>query len=169
MIMNLLLAATVAIPAARLTALHPAPLQVAAQATAGPVDSLYRAGHDAINRGNFRRAATIFGDINAKYPRSEYAGDALYWRAFALYRSGREEDLRAALKALETQRDRFPRATTSDDAEALTIRIRGVLAQQGDVKSAEAVAEAASPQRAQPCVRGGDEDNDMRIAAMNAL
>src|SRR5919202_2262660 len=79
---------------------------------AGPADSLYRLGREAINRGEFRRAAALFAEISAKYPRSEYAPDALYWRAFALYRAGRDDDLRAAIRAMDAQRSRFPRART---------------------------------------------------------
>jgi TolA-binding protein len=136
-------------------------------AEADPADSLYKAGREAINRGDFRRAAALFGEISAKYPRSEYAPDALYWRAFALYKSGRDDDLREALKSLDTQRSRFPKATTIADAEELAIRVRGVLAQQGDMKAAEEVSRAASKNT--PCVRGDDNDSDIRAAAMNAL
>jgi HEAT repeat protein len=131
-----------------------------------PADSLYRLGREAINRNDFPRAAALFAEISAKYPRSEYAPDAPYWRAFALYRSGRNEDLREALKSLETQQSRFPRAGTIEDGRQLAIRIRGVLAQQGDVTSAEAVTRAAGQN--QPCVRD-DNANEMRIAALNAL
>jgi HEAT repeat protein len=136
-------------------------------AVADPADSLYRAGREAINRGDFRRAAALFGEISAKHPRSEYAPDAPYWRAFALYKSGREADLRDALKSLDTQRSKFPEAKTIADGEELAIRIRGVLARQGDVDAAEAVSRAATQNT--PCVSGDDEDNDIRIAAMNAL
>jgi HEAT repeat protein len=131
-----------------------------------PADSLYRLGLDAINRNDFRRAATVFAEISAKYPRSTYAADAPYWRAFSLYRLGREEDLRAALEALDTQQKQFPRAATIGDARELAIRIRGVLAQQGDVEAAEQVSRAAS--QARPCVRD-DNDSEIRAAAMNAL
>src|SRR5688572_1354853 len=133
---------------------------------AGPADSLYRLGREAINRNDFRRAAALFAEISAKYPRSEYAPDALYWRAFALYREGDEDDLREALRALDTQRTRFPRASTIGDARQLAIRIRGALAQQGDVESAEAVTREAGRNRA--CVRN-DDDSEIRAAAMNAL
>ena len=136
-------------------------------AEADPADSLYKAGREAINSGDFRRAAVLFGEISAKYPRSEYAPDAPYWRAFALYKSGRDDDLREALKSLDTQRSKFPKAKTIADAEELAIRVRGKLAQQGDVKAAEAVSRAASPNA--PCVRGDDNDSDIRAAAMNAL
>lgn len=133
-------------------------------AVADPADSLYRLGREAINRGNFRRAAALFAEISEKHPRSEYAPDAPYWRAFALYRAGNEDDLRDALRALDAQQSRFPRATTIADGRELAIRIRGVLAKRGDVESAEAVTRAAS----RPCNRN-DEDNEIRAAAMNAL
>ena len=133
-------------------------------AHADPADSLYRLGREAINRGDYRRAARLFAEISEKHPRSEYAPDAPYWRAFALYKSGSEDDLREALRTLETQQRRFARASTIGDSRELAIRIRGVLAKQGDVESAEAVTRAAS----QPCDRN-DEDNEIRAAAMNAL
>jgi HEAT repeat protein len=133
---------------------------------AGPADSLYRLGREAINRRDFRRAAALFAEISAKHPRSDYAPDAPYWRAFALYQAGREDDLREALKALDTQQKLFPKATTIADAKELAIRVRGKLAQQGDVESAEAVSKAAGQNR--PCVRDNNDD-EIRAAAMNAL
>jgi len=133
---------------------------------AGPADSLYKLGRDAINTGDWRRAAAYFAEISAKYPRSEYAPDAPYWRAFALYKAGRTEDLREALKSLDTQQSKFPKAGTLADGRELAIRIRGELAKQGDVESAEAVSRAAAPNR--PCVRN-DNDSEIRAAAMNAL
>lgn len=132
---------------------------------AGPADSLYRLGREAINREDFRRAAQLFAEISARHPRSQYAADAPYWRAFALYRIGREDDLREALRALETQRTRFPRAATSADARQLAVRIRGALARQGDVESAEEVSRVAGQNR--PC--RDDNDSEIRAAAMNAL
>jgi HEAT repeat protein len=135
-------------------------------AEADPADSLYRLGREAINRRDFRRAARLFAEISEKHPRSEYAPDAPYWRAFALYKAGSDDDLREALKTLEAQQRRFPRATTIPDAKELAIRIRGVLAKQGDVESAEAVSRAAGQNR--PCDRD-DDDTEIRAAAMNAL
>jgi HEAT repeat protein len=133
-------------------------------AEADPADSLYRLGREAINRGEYRRAAKLFAEISEKHPRSEYAPDAPYWRAFALYKAGSEDDLRDALRTLEQQQRRFSRASTIPDARELAIRIRGVLAKRGDVESAEEVTREA----ARPCNRD-DEDNEMRAAAMNAL
>ena len=135
-------------------------------AEADPADSLYRLGREAINRGEYRRAARLFAEISEKHPRSEYAPDAPYWRAFALYKTGDEDDLREALRTLDTQQRRFPRATTIADGRELAIRIRGQLAKQGDVDAAEAVTRAAGPNR--PCDRN-DDDTEIRAAAMNAL
>ncbi|HJQ18843.1 MAG TPA: HEAT repeat domain-containing protein [Gemmatimonadaceae bacterium] len=139
----------------------------AAWADQDPADSLYRAGREALNRGDYRGAASIFADIAARYPRSDYAPDALYWRAFALYRSGRDDDLREALRALETQKSKYPKAKTIGDANALAVRIQGTLAQQGDVDAAEKVTRTATANV--PCTRGDDSDEDIRAAAMNAL
>ena len=137
-------------------------------AEADPADSLYRLGREAINKGQFRRADELFAEISEKHPRSEYAADAPYWRAFALYRVGGDDELREALKTLDRQQRRFPKATTIADARELAIRIRGVLAKRGDVESAEAVSRAAGQDR--PCSRNDDdEDTDIRAAAINAL
>lgn len=109
-----------------------------------PADSLYRAARAALTGRDYRRAAELFGLITTRYPRSGYAGDAYYWRAFALYRLGGSESLRQALAALELQRRRHPRAATRGDAAALERRIQGELARRGDPEMAEAIAEAAA-------------------------
>ena len=161
MIAHIFLIAALTLPAPPTSSHLPPP-----SIEAGPADSLYRLGRDAINAGDFRRAAALFAEISMKYPGSDYAPDAPYWRAFALYKSGRSEDLREALRAIDRQQSRFPKAATIGDARELAIRIRGVLAQQGDVESAEAVSRAASQTR--PCVRD-NSDSEIRVAAMNAL
>lgn len=138
-------------------------------AEADPADSLYREARETLNRGEYRRAAALFGQITQRYPSSTYAADALYWRAFALYRSGSENDLRDALRALSDQRARYPKAATTADAGALEVRIHGVLARRGDRSSAAAVSTSAAEQTT--CDSGGDRDDegDVRTAALNAL
>lgn len=108
-----------------------------------PADSLYRLARESLNRRDFRGAAELFAQISARYPRSGYAGDALYWQAFALYRGGGERGLRAALAALRQQKAQFPKAATQGDAATLERRIQGELARLGDSEAAEQVAEAA--------------------------
>ena len=59
-----------------------------------PADSVYRAARTQLNRGEWRRSATLFGQVAARQPASAYAADALYWQAFALYRIGGVTELR---------------------------------------------------------------------------
>lgn len=132
-----------------------------------PADSLYRAAREAVNQGEFKRAASMFAEIGRRFPNSAYAADALYYRAYALYRSGSESDLREARRSLESQRSRFPKAATTSDASTLVVRINGALAKRGDASSAEAVSRAASGKT--DCLKRGDDENDVRTEAMNAL
>ncbi len=109
------------------TAAEPAEEAPAAWLQGDPADSMYRAAREALNRREYRKAADLFARIPDRYPRSGYAPDAYYWQAFALYRVGREPELRAALDALRRQRARFADAATKGDAAALEQRIQGVL------------------------------------------
>ncbi|MEP6991227.1 MAG: HEAT repeat domain-containing protein [bacterium] len=136
-----------------------------------PADSLYRAAREALNRNDYRRAAAMFDQITARYPKSAYAADALYYRGFALYRAGGESDLREALRALDAQHRSFPNARTIADADELRVRIRGELARRGDANSAEAVTSVAAAAPACPAGSGerDDDENSVRAAALNAL
>jgi HEAT repeat protein len=153
---------TIALPAIEEFAVRPPMPWV----DADPADSLYREARERLNRGDHRRAAELFGQIVSRYPNSTYAADALYWRAFALYRSGSEPELREALRALASQRSRYPKATTTADASALEVRIQGELARQGDAASAEEVSKRAAQRTT--CA-DGDDEGDVRTAALNAL
>jgi HEAT repeat protein len=134
-----------------------------------PADSLYRAGREQLNRGDYRTAARTFARITDRFPQSTYAGDALYWQAFANYSVGTTSALRDAVRALDALRTRYPKASTRGDADALAIRVRGALAKGGDPQAAESVAGIAT-QEPKPCTnpRRGDDD-DERMAALNAL
>jgi HEAT repeat protein len=132
-----------------------------------PADSLYRAGREQLNRGDFRRAAGTFQRIVDRYRQSTYAGDALYWRAYSLYRIGDIGELREAVRVLDRQRAEFPRAATRGDADALAIRVKGELARRGDSRAAEDVTARGRTVAQQPCARGDDDDE--RAEAMNAL
>lgn len=139
-----------------------------------PADSLYRVARESLNRGDYRAAARLFAQLVERYPRSAYAPDALYWEAYAHYSLGDLAELRAARRALDDQRTRYPAASTRGDADALAVRVRGALARMGDVDAAESVT-AASRAPVKPCVNGrgespdDDNDDDERIAALNAL
>ncbi|MDQ3136340.1 MAG: HEAT repeat domain-containing protein [Gemmatimonadota bacterium] len=182
--------------ASQYTAAAPEPRPPTAWLHNDPADSLYRAAREALDRRDYRRAADLFAQVHARFPRSGYAADAFYWRAFALYRTGGTAQLRAALAALDAQRDRFPKAATRGDARALAGRIQGALARQGDPEAAAWVAEAAQDVARQPTPptppsppspgmpaappmpptpptggeeRCGDDENDTKLAALNAL
>jgi HEAT repeat protein len=134
-------------------------------AQSDPADSLYRLARETLNRGEYRRAAQLFGDITQRFPNSAYAADARYWRAFALYRIGGTNDLRDALRALQDDGKRYYQASLQVDAAALTARIQGALAAQGDAQAAVLVnRKAVTPGEA--CDR---EDLAVRVEALNSL
>ncbi|HEU4799415.1 MAG TPA: HEAT repeat domain-containing protein [Gemmatimonadales bacterium] len=114
-----------------------------------PADSLYRLARESLNRGRYREALNRFQELRRKYPDSGYTPDALYWEAFALYRLGTRDNLRAATEKLAVQKERYPTAATRGDAEALQARINIVLARIGDV-AAEARMAAVAAQAAVP-------------------
>jgi HEAT repeat protein len=137
-----------------------------------PADSLYRAARDQLSRDNYRQAAELFYEVYRRYPRSSYAAQSLYYQAFALYRSGRERDLRRARDALrELERDYSSSEVALREAEALQARISGELARRGDSEAAERVARAAAVGvRQRPAAEAcASEEEEIRMAALNAL
>lgn len=142
--------------------------RVLAQASkTDPAAGLFEEARDALNRNNFRRATELFAQIHQRYPQSAYAGDAYYWRAFALYKQGGDGAYRGALEALETQKSKFPTASTRGDADALATRIRGLLAQGGDPQAAEDITKQAK--KAGESSAYGSVDLETQLAALNAL
>jgi len=136
-----------------------------AWAQSDPADSLYRLAREALNRGEYRRAASLFGDISKKFPNSVYASDARYWQAFALYRLGSPTDLHDALNALQDSGRSYRQASLQTDAPVLATRIRGALAAQGDADAKRFVSNAAS----QPGGACDREDLAVRAEALNSL
>ena len=135
-----------------------------AWAQSDPADSLYRLARETLNRGEYRRAAQLFGDITQKFPNSVYASDARYWKAFALYRIGNTSDLRDALVSLQDNSKSYRQASLQADAPALAARIRGALAAQGDPQARAQLVAASQPGDA--CDR---EDVAVRVEALNSL
>ena len=103
-----------------------------------PADSLYRIAREALNRGEYRRAAQLFNEVTRKYSTSGYAQPSAYWEAFARYRLGTTEDLKQALRILEGKGEfKFEFASMSRgdngiDVPSLRARIQGALAARGD-------------------------------------
>ena len=131
-----------------------------------PADSLYRVAREALNRGEYRRAAQTFNEITKKYPRSQYMLSSAYWEAFARYRSGGTDDLREALKILDERSAQF--ASLGDDGnvdvQALRARVLGALASRGDARAAEELKKNVS--QSASCDR---EDVSVRAEALGAL
>jgi len=135
-----------------------------------PADSLYRVAREALNRGDYRRAAQLFNDVTRRYPNSAYAYVSSYYEAFSRYRIGTTEELMAADRALRNIGDR---ATTPSnnwrrddtDVEGLRTRIRGALAMRGDDGAASEV-ERRARQAGSSC---DQEDLMVRVEALNAL
>ena len=132
-------------------------------AATSPDAVLYRAAREELARGAYRRAATGFADVVARHPQTPLAAEALYWQAFALYKSGDDTtSLRAAQAILTALRDRDLDETTRGDAQVLDTRICATLARRGHAACAEQIATAAR----QPC---GASPDDELIAALDAL
>jgi HEAT repeat protein len=131
-----------------------------------PEDSLYRAGREALNRGEYARASAIFQSLETKYPRARVVPAALYYRAFALYRSGATEELRAGLTALRAQQEKYPEAAADQDVLTLRTRLQAALAARGDAQAAAELRAAAAAGGGAQCDR---EDVEVRAEALSAL
>ena len=164
--------AVAASPAATDRAFATLPRAAWAQQDSG--DSLYRAGRQLLNRGRYGEAADRFRELINRYPRSSYRPDAYYWAAFALYRTGDDANLHRAADLLQTQASSYPRAATRGDGDALLARLYGELARRGDSDAAQwvqahATAGAAPDTTHATAAVCPSEDDDPRVAAMNAL
>ena len=158
------------------------PLPPAPWAKGDPADSLYRLAREAMSRGDFKRAAEIFHRIPERYPQSAYAGQALYFEAYSLYRSGGYEELDMARDRLMDLKKRYP-SIAKKDGDPLLTRVCGELAKRGDEPCALSIDRqaqgdsdvTAGETRTIPgsngrnCSPDADEDSDDRIAALNAL
>jgi HEAT repeat protein len=132
-----------------------------------PADSLWRLGRRALADEDYRRAAELFGQIVSRYPRSEYAGNALYWRAYALFQNGRPADLREALAAIDRQARDYEDADSRQDAKTLRTRLVAELARQGDEPRARELEEQGDKyKRERGC---SSDDDEIRLAALNGL
>src|SRR5689334_14431758 len=107
------------------------PLPPEPWAKADPADSLYRLAREAMSRGDWKRAAEIFHRIPERYPDSAYAGQAMYYEAYSLYRSGGDDDLSNARDRLNELKTRDAKVWKNDGAVLLT-RVCGELAKRGD-------------------------------------
>jgi HEAT repeat protein len=113
----------------------------AVRLAATAADTLYRAARKALAAGEYARAVDLFRLAAEQEP--EYAADALYYRALALYKMGGRSNYAASLKSLELQLAGYPDAATHEDAVELAIRVQAELAKLGDARAAEALQREA--------------------------
>src|SRR5438874_12462889 len=62
-----------------------------------PADSLYLHARRLLTDNDYRRAAALFKDAHDRDPKGSHAGDALFWRAWALYQSDPEHNAKGML------------------------------------------------------------------------
>jgi HEAT repeat protein len=138
-----------------------------AWAQSDPADSLYRAAQQTMNNGDYRKAAQLFKEIPQKFKYSQYAVEAMYWAAHALYRVGTTPDLQEALQMLETLKATYPTSRirgNNADVGALQVRIAGVLSARG--RGGDDIVKRALQQNTTTC---DNEEVQIRSAALNAL
>ena len=138
-------------------------------ASEDPADSLYRLGREALNRGEYRRAAQLFNEVTMKFKTSEYAQHSAYWEAFARYRLGTTEELKVALNILEGKGQSGIQLQSLSkernvDVPTLRARILGALAARGDADAARQLESQAAPSGS--CDR---EEVSVRAEALGAL
>lgn len=164
-------------------------LPAAPWAQGDPADSLYKAGRDALIRGDYGRAARLFNDIVQKYPKSAYFSNAQYYEALARYKVGTTDDLRQAARILEPLARNVSVSTSTSSRSAVTVayadayrgqrrtadeseiaalyaRVNGALAQRGDADARVKVNAMVSQAGSATC---DQEDIQVRTEALNAL
>jgi hypothetical protein len=147
-----------------------------------PAEALYRTAREAMEKGDYARAAEVYASVVERYPSSKVAEGAAYYQAFSLYRMGGDDKLKSARDVLTNLRSRYPGLAKGEPA-ALRTRICGELARRGDEAcAAEVTARAAAVERSGTAARANgaanastagcpaeDDENDERVAALNAL
>jgi TolA-binding protein/HEAT repeat protein len=128
-------------------------------------DSVWRNARELLNRGEYGQAVQAFRSIPQRYPNSEYAPEAAYYQAFALFRIGGNAELREALQALDASRTKYPNARSKTEASSLATRIRGALANRGDAE-ARAELTRTTTEAGSLCDR---EEQAVQQEAMNQL
>ena len=148
--------------------------QNTSKATPDRADSLYRVGRTAIDNRDYRRAETVLKQVAERYPSADRAGEALYWRSWALYQLGtttsNRGDLDDALAAMERYQTNYGKdAKMASDATDLYGRIRAAQAQLGDARAAGEVARRVDSARQPRACTGSAADEAMRTAALDGL
>jgi HEAT repeat protein len=120
----------------------------------------FETAQELLQRERFARAAQGFQEVFEGYSSDKLAGEAMYWYAFALYRLGNRDELTNARDALKRALADYADALDRGDAEDLLERVEGKLARRGDAEAGRRIVDRA---------QDDDADEDLRMAALNAL
>jgi HEAT repeat protein len=138
-----------------------------------PADSMFRVGRQLLNSNDYRKAANLFQQLVDRYPAAPKAEDALYWRAWALFRIGRDSRSTADLDDARATLDRYNKrygkdAKLATDANDLYASIRAAQASLGNSQAyGEVVTNAGTLRQQRGC--GSPADEEMRMAALDGL
>lgn len=80
-----------------------------------PADSLYGVAREALNSGDYGRAARLFNELVAKYQKSRYQDAGQYYEALARYKIGTTDELHQAAKILEPMVAKIPPRPANSD------------------------------------------------------
>ena len=83
-----------------------------------PADSVYRIARDALNNGDYGRAARLFNELVSKYQKSQYQDAGMYYEALARYKIGTTDELHQAAKILEPMVAKLPARTSTNDRDS---------------------------------------------------
>ncbi len=138
------------------------------------IEALYQRARRALNDRSYNEAARMFMAIHGNHPQHELAASSMYWDAFARYRTHSMEELEYARQLMDRFEQAYPNARELSEARSLAVRIHAELARRGDATAAERVARAAAPRADMPPRpprpdRPQRQENDVRVAAINAL
>ena len=73
--------------------------------------------------GDYREAAQLFARVAERYPRTTQASDALYYRAYSLYRAGGSSSLSSALASLEELNRLYPSSAANRGDAGTLVRM----------------------------------------------
>jgi len=144
--------------AALATVLLVGALAAPAVAQDDPQEQMMR-GQLALDRDEYRKAASAFNRAAAQSKATAREAEALYWYAFALHRAGAKNDLRKAAEALVELQDLEMNSALYAEALDLAVRVKSDLARQGDAKAAQELAEMVAKQ----------EDLKLKLTALRGM
>ena len=120
--------------------------------TPSKADQAYADGTKALNDNAWSQAVDKFDEvIKLKSSRTDAA---MYWKAYALNKSGRTQD---AINSIETLKSQFPNSKWAKEAAKLQIEIQG----PGRIANKEDDDDDDD--------RGASDDEDTKLIALNAL